>query len=433
MGTNNNNNLVVAMISEHNDPLTPLGGQQAGGQCVYVYELSKALSALGVKVDVFSRWESRKAIQVKRFARRAKVIRLKAGPRQFISKDNFGSLMPEFVERILEYSRETKTNYDVIHSNYYYSGWAGLQLKNIFKIPMVMTFHSLGLIKKRALGERDTSPDERIRIEKKVMDEAEKIISTAPQEKNDMIKYYKANKDKIVVIPPGVNLKRFKPLETLSARKKLKIPLSKKLVIFAGKMERRKGGITLVSGIKEIKKRWPKIYKNLEVLMFSGDPRKTRTKEKKEATDRGDIEVAIDELGVQDRVKLMPGVEQDLLHYYYGAADVVVMPSYYEPFGMVAVEAMATGTPVVASNVGGLKWSIKEGVTGLHAKAKDSKDFAEKIVKILNNPKLAKQMGQNGIIRARKNFSWSLIAKKVLKVYKALIDKNNGAEDFIIE
>lgn len=144
----NQNDLVIAMISEHNDPLTPLGGQQAGGQCVYVYELSKALSNLGIKVDVFTRWENRKADQQIRFAKRAKVIRLKAGPRQFISKDKFGPLMPEFVEHFLEYMRMSKTKYGIIHSNYYYSGWAGLQLKNILKIPAVITFHSLGLIKK---------------------------------------------------------------------------------------------------------------------------------------------------------------------------------------------------------------------------------------------------------------------------------------------
>ncbi len=429
----NNNDLTIAMISEHNDPLTPLGGQQAGGQCVYVYELSKALSKLGVKVDVFTRWESRKMEQIVRFAKRAKVIRLKAGPRHFIIKDHFGPLMPEFVEKFLEFAREKKTHYNLIHSNYYFSGWAGLQLKNILKAPMVITFHSLGLIKKKALGERDPSPSERTKIEKQVMDEANKIISTSPQEKKDMLSVYKTDENKIIVIPPGVNLKIFKPMETSTAKKKLNIPQKKKVVVFAGKMERRKGSLTLVAAIQEIKKHWPKIYKDLEVLMLSGDPRKGLKKEKRETADRHNLQEAIHEMSVEDKVKLMPGVEQDVLHDYYGAADVVVMPSYYEPFGMVAIEAMATGTPVVASNVGGLKWSVREGVTGFHAEPKDEKDFAKKIVKILKDPELAERLGKNAIIRARKNFSWPLVTKKVLKAYKNLIFEENGDEDFIIE
>jgi len=429
----NQNDLVIAMISEHNDPLAPLGGQQTGGQCVYVYELSKALSRLGIKVDVFSRWESRKADQQIRFAKRAKVIRLKAGPRQFVSKDKFGPLMPEFVEHFLEYMRMSRTKYDIIHSNYYYSGWAGLQLKNILKIPAVITFHSLGLIKKQALGVKDTSPDERIKIEKKVVDEFDKIIATSPQEKEDLINLYRAERKKITVIPPGVNLRRFTPLNKEKTRKRLNIPSNKKIIVFAGKMERRKGGATLIAAAKEIKNKWPEFYKDLEVLMFSGDPRKTRTREEKEAKDRHSLKDFIIETGVQDKVKLMPGVEQDILHQYYGAADVVVMPSYYEPFGMVAIEAMATGTPVIASSVGGLKWSIKEGITGLHAEVKDHKGFAEKIVKVLTNSKLRDYLGKNGIIRARKNFSWNRIARKMSNIYQGVIEKHNGLEDFIIK
>lgn len=429
----NKDQLRVAMISEHNDPLTPLGGQQAGGQCVYVYELSKALSALGIKVDVFSRWESRKAVQQVRFARRAKVIRLKAGPRQFISKDKYGPLMPEFVERFLEYMRMSKVKYNLIHSNYYYSGWAGLQLKNILKIPAVITFHSLGLIKKQALGEKDTSPDERIKVEKQVINEIDKIISTSPQEKQDLINLYRANSRKIIVVPPGVNLRRFSPLETDKAREKLDIPQRKKIIVFAGKMERRKGGLTLVEAVKVIKKKWPKIYQDLEVLMFSGDPRKGRAREERELDERHKIKAAIEKMKVGDKIKLMPGLEQDLLHFFYAAADVVVMPSYYEPFGMVAIEAMATGTPVVASNIGGLKWSIQEGKTGYHAEAKNAQDFAEKIVKILRNPVLANRLGKNGIIHVRRNFSWHNIAKNIYKIYQGMIERHNELKDFIIQ
>lgn len=418
------NQVRIAMISEHGDPLAPLGGQQSGGQNVYVYELAKSLSQLGVKVDVFTRLENKKAATVVRFAKSAKVIRLKAGPIKFISKDDYGPLMPEFVENFLRNSRENKIKYDLIHSNYYYSGWAGLKLKKILNIPLAHTYHSLGLLKKQAMGSNDTSPQERTEIETDIINHADKIIATSPQEKLSMIKLYHANPNNITIIPAGVNVRRFTPLSKELSRKKMHLPIDQLIVVFAGKMEERKGGITLITAVKEIKRQWPEIYSKLLVLMFSGDPRKQRGKESQESGARHYLKDAIIKEKVDDVVKLMPGISQDKLHYYYGAADVVAMPSYYEPFGMVAVEAMASGAPVVASNVGGLKWIVEDDITGFKAKPKDPKDLAQKIVRILSNQKLEDRLSKNSVIRAQRNFSWNIIAKNMLKVYKQLIDKN---------
>ena len=418
-------NLRIAMISEHGDPLAPLGGQQSGGQNVYVYELARALSRVGVKVDVYTRWDNRKSASKVRFAERAKVIRLKVGPRQFISKDKFGPLMPEFVEKFLECTRISRTKYDLIHGHYYFSGWAGLQLKNILKVPLVETYHSLGLLKKKAMKELDTSPTERTEIERLIMNKADKIIATSPQEKISMITEYSPKKDNIAVVPCGTNLLRFNPIDQVVARKKLGIPLDKKVVVFASKMERRKGALTVVSVAKEIKNRWPAVYKNLQVHMFSGDPRKERTKEKQEQNFRDVLKAAIKKVGVNGKIKLSHGIDQEKLHYYYCAADVVIMPSYYEPFGMVAIEAMACGTPVVASNVGGLKWTIEDGITGFHAEPKNAVKFAKCIVKIVSDPELKERLGKNGVIRVRQNFSWNIIAEKILDIYKELIEENN--------
>ncbi|NTU69753.1 glycosyltransferase family 1 protein, partial [bacterium] len=243
---NKNKMLRVAMISEHGDPLSPLGGQQAGGQNVYVYELAKKLSSMGVKVDVFTRWESRKAVPIVRFAKRAKVIRLKAGPRVFISKDDFGPLMPEFVERFLEFCREKRAKYDLIHTHYYYSGWAGLRLSSILKLPLIHTSHSLGLLKQKALGREDLSPKERTDIETEIMQRATRVVVTSPQEKLDMVREYKVSNKNAVVIPPGTNLNNFFPLDKTKSRKKLGIDIDRKIVVFVSKMERRKGGLTFL-------------------------------------------------------------------------------------------------------------------------------------------------------------------------------------------
>jgi len=413
--------MTIAMISEHGDPLAPLGGQQSGGQNVYIYELAKSLSQLGIKVDVFTRWENRNAAQVVRFARRAKVIRLKAGARHFISKDKFGPLMPEFIESFLKYTRASRVKYDLIHAHYYYSGWAGLQLRNILKIPLVETYHSLGIPKNRALGKRDTSPTERTKIEKQVMREADLIISTSPQEKLNMIHDYGALPSHIDVIPPGVNLRRFRPLDTAKARKELDINMDKKIVVFAGKMERRKGGLTLIAAIAVIKNIYPELYKNLKVLMFSGDPRIGRKKEKQEADIRHIIKKTIQDNGVEDAIALMPGITQEKLHKYYAAANVATMPSYYEPFGMVAIEAMASGTPVVASNVGGLKWTVQDGINGYLARPKDANDFARKIVKILSDSELEERLSKNAIEIAQREYGWPGVAQKIIKEYQRLI------------
>ncbi len=412
---NNKHILTVAMISEHGDPLSPLGGQQSGGQNVYVYELAKNLSRLGVKVDVFTRWESRKAVPMVRFAQRAKIIRLKAGPRNFIPKDDFGSLMPEFVEHFLEFCRERKAKYDLIHSHYYYSGWAGLRLSSILNIPLIHTSHSLGLLKRKALGEEDSSPKDRYKIEKELMEKATKVVVTSPQEKLDMINQYKVSNKNAVIIPPGTNLNNFYPLDKIKARKKIGIDENKHVVVFVSKMEKRKGGLTLLKAMAEIRKNWPNVYKNLEVYFSSGDPRKSRSKA--ESDYDKEIIKTINRNNLDSVIRYMKGLTRDTLHYYYGSADVVVMPSYYEPFGMVATEAMATGTPVVASNVGGLKWNVEEGITGFHAEPQNPKSFARQIVKILKHPDLAKRLGENGVVRVKNNFSWKVVTDKMLKLY----------------
>jgi glycosyltransferase involved in cell wall biosynthesis len=416
-----NRKLRIAMISEHGDPLAPLGGQQSGGQNVFVYELSRALSRLGVKVDVFTRWDNRKADQMVKFAERARVVRLKAGPRHFISKDKFGPLMPEFVEHFLEYNRTKRVKYNFIHSHYYWSGWAGMQIKNILHIPLIHTFHSLGLIKKKALGDSDTSPDERTRIEEKLLQVSDSIIVTSPQEKLAIIQDYASTSDKIVVIPAGVNLNRFSPMEKDKVREKMGLPKHKKIIVFAGTMQKNKGGEVLIKAVKVIKTRWPKFFEDLEVLMFSGDPRKDRKKEKRELGLRSHLRKLIKTNELGDKIKLSHGIDQEKLHYYFAAADMVVVPSYYESFGLVAIEAMASGAPVIASDVGGLKWTIEDDITGYHAKPGDHIDFARKITKILKDDRLQDRLSQNAAIHVKNSYDWDVLAVKYLEEYKSLI------------
>jgi D-inositol-3-phosphate glycosyltransferase len=163
--------------------------------------------------------------------------------------------------------------------------------------------------------------------------------------------------------------------------------------------------------------------KNLEVLIFSGDPRKILKKERTESGLRQQLKNSVKRFGLEQCVKLHNGLDQDKLHRYFGAADIVVVPSFYESFGMVAVEAMATGTPVVASNVGGLQWTIEDGITGFHAKAGNPRDFARQILKIINDKQLEERLAENAKIHVQNNFSWALAAERTAHIYKTLLEK----------
>ena len=425
---NTKKNLRIAMISEHADPLAPLGGQQSGGQNVYVYELCKSLSKLGVAVDVFTRWDNRKASQVVKFAKRAKVVRLKAGPRHFVPKDNFGPYMPEFVEKFLEYSRIKKVKYDLIHTNYYYSGWVGVQLKHIIHLPLVHTNHALALSKIIGLKIPEETLGERLKIEKRVAKVADKIISTSPQEKINILKMEKGSEEKVSVVPAGVNFLRFKLISKNKARKKLGLNERRKLIVFAGRMEKNKGGEVLIKSIVDIKKKNPEFFKNLGVFMFSGDPRKQYKKEKVESNLRHQLTAIINHNKLEKVIKLSKGIDQEKLHYYFCAANVVVVPSFYESFGLVAIEAMACGTPVVASNVGGLKGTVHEGITGFHARAGDAKGFAREIAKILSDERLERRMGENAAIYAKNRYGWMGIAEKIVDIYQKVVENSKSSE-----
>lgn len=416
-------NLKIAMISCFSDPLAPVGGRQIGGASIYINELAKNLDNLDVSVDVFTRWDNRRSEQIARISKRAKVIRLKAGPRNFIPQENYSSYLAEFIENFLKYCREKKLEYDIIHTHQYASGLIGLRLKYILKLPLVHTFHSLGKVKLEAMGQNIDDPtNERFLIENKIISKAEKIIATSPQEKINIINLYNSKaENSITVIPAGVNLKRFTPIETNVARKKLGLGQDKKIVVFAGRMDENKGLTVLVEAVKLIKNYYPKVFEKLLVLVFAGDPRKERRKEKIEDSFRRQVIKLISSKKLKDKFVLSQAVDQEKLHYYYCAANLVAMPTYYESFGLVAVEAMACGTPVVVSDVGGLKWTVHNDLTGYKVTARKPLDLARKMVKILDNPELESRLGQNAEIYADQNFNWQIIANNIKKVYEELI------------
>ena len=415
----------IAVFTDNADPLAPLGGIEAGGENVYVNELTRALSRFGWTIDVFTRWSYPKTAQIAKLTENVRVIRLEAGPIEFVQKDKLLQYMELYKKSFLAFKEKNKLEYLLFHGNYYFSSWAAVGLGKQLRIPVVTTFHSLGKIKHMALNSRDPSPKERIALETEVMNGVDKIIATSPPMKEEIQTYYHMNPKKIAVVPGGVNLKRFTPLSQLLARRVLGINPNRLIVLYVGRIERRKGIDTLLSAMAEVVKRMPEKRKIIRLYITGGEA-KHRWKtpiESIERTERERLKKVVDELGIKDIVRFVGGINRENLPYYYSAADMTVVPSFYEPFGLVPLESMACGTAVIASKVGGLQWTIRDGKTGYLVKPKDPLLFADKICYLLTHYATRKHMRENALDRVRRTFGWEAVASQMsLLYYHVIID-----------
>lgn len=393
------------MISDHGDPFARIGGEQAGGQNLYVKYLGETLVSRGYKVDVFTRWEDGNQVSVKKGLR---VIRVKAGPVGFLSKDEFIKVLPEFVSNIK--AEMQKRKYDIVHSHYWLSGLSAIALKEELGVPFVHTFHSLGAVKHNVMGIDNEKSKKREEGEKEIIDKCNWIVATSPQEVEDIKHFYKKSEDKLVVVPVGVDLRKFCFYSKHIARRKLGVH-EDPIVLFVGRFEERKGLDTLIRAIGLIKKEVP----NVKLWVIGGDSHKAGTGVETDEVVR--VKNVIRETNTADNVEFIGRVPNFKLKKYYAAADVCCVPSYYEPFGIVPLESMATGTPVVASKVGGLQFSVDDGVTGYLAKPKDERQVADKISMILKDVNLRMELSSNAVENIAKHFSWEEVTTLCAKVY----------------
>ena len=416
----------IAVFTDNADPLAALGGIESGGENVYVNELTRALSRFGWTIDIFTRWSSPKTAQIAKITENVRVIRLAAGPLEFISKDKLFPHMPAYIQSFLAFREKNKLEYLLVHGNYYLSSWAAVHIGKVLRIPSLSTFHSLGIVKHNALNSKDPSPKDRISVELEVMNGADRIVATSPVMKDEIQKYYEINGKKIAVIPGGVNLKRFQPLTQILARRVQNINTNRLIVLYVGRLEERKGIETLLYAMDEIAKRMPEKRKILRLYIVGGERRRKWRKEKDtpERRERERLMKIVETLGIKDLVRFVGGEQREFLQYYYAAADVTVIPSYYEPFGLVPLESMACGTPVIASKVGGMQWTIKDGKTGYLLPAKNVHAFAEKIQYLLEHYATRKHMRENGIERTRRFFGWEAVASQMSLLYNDVIIEN---------
>ena len=406
------------MISTHTCPLATLGGKETGGMNVYVRDLSRELGRQGIAVDVFTRQQNPHLPQIShRLGANCRVIHLPAGVVKPYDKNLVFHHLPEFVEGIIAFAEKEGLTYHVLHSHYWLSGWAALELRERWGTPVIQMFHTLGHMK-NSVAQRaaDMETDLRIQVEANVMAQADWLVAATPLERAQMAWLYGADPARIEVIPCGVDLDLFKPVPPTEARARLGWPKDHqdhRMVLFVGRIEPLKGIDTLLRAMALVVRDFPNWQERICVSIIGGNPNvgSDTVNEEMERLKR-----LRTELGIGDLVVFLGTQDQDTLNVYYSAAEVVVMPSHYESFGMVALESMACGTPVIASKVGGLAFTVQDGVTGFHVPDRDPEALAGKISLILCDTNLRQRLGQQAM-RWAQRYNWPAVANQIVALY----------------
>ncbi|QLE54630.1 glycosyltransferase [Nostoc sp. TCL26-01] len=402
----------IALISVDGDPAVEIGQEEAGGQNVYVRQVGYALAEQGWQVDMFTRRSSPEQAAIAQHSPNCRTIRLKAGPCEFIGRDQLFGHLPEFMAEFQKFQQLHGYSYPLIHTNYWLSSWVGMQLKKQQPMIQVHTYHSLGAIKYSTIADIPPIATQRLAIEKACLETVDQVVATSPQEQQHL-RTLVSRKGRIEMIPCGTDIDNFGNIERLQAREKLGIAPDAKMVFYVGRFDRRKGIETLVRAVGESSLRGKA---NLQLVIGGGS-----RPGKSDGIERDRIANIVGELELTDCTNFAGRLDHEILPFYYAAADVCVVPSHYEPFGLVAIEAMASKTPVVASAVGGLQFTVIPEVTGLLAPPQDKLAFAAAIDRILTNPDWRDQLGAAGRQRVEIAFSWYSVASRLTQLYTHLL------------
>jgi D-inositol-3-phosphate glycosyltransferase len=391
------NRLRIAILSAHSCPVGDLGAKDTGGMSVYIRELARELGQQGHFVDIYTRVHDPNDPRIEELVEGVRLIHLKAGKEAKIQKTDVYFTLPEFTFNLENFWEDNGLRYDIVFSHYWMSALVGKYLQEKWQIPYVTMYHTLGAVK-NAIGIGEGEPALRIVSERDTVRDCQRIIVATEKEKQDLIRHYGAFPEKIGVVPCGVNMALFKPMDKIAARQKLGLT-DEKILLFVGRIDPLKG-------IDQLLKTMPRLKNSdgIRLIVVGGD-------ENSRAELEGLEKLSV-ELNIQDSVTFQGLVKQDQLPYYYNAADVCVVPSYYESFGLVALESLACGTPVIAADVGDLRNIIRQGETGYVVADNSPEKLAASIQAILSGP----QRDIESVLSIRASvsrFDWSKIAEKV--------------------
>jgi len=408
------------MISYHTCPLATLGGKDTGGMNVYVRDLTRYLGEMGIQVDVFTRSQDEHVPHVLHdLGYGNRVVHVRAGPEIPLLKQDLINHLPEFISGIMEFSKSKDLHYDLIHSHYWMSGVAAQELKSRWKVPMIHMFHTLGVMKQRVARSLDEVEDDyRLKREKDLLKLADRIVVATPAERVQLQWLYQADIKNVIVIPPGVDLSRFYPIPKDEAQEFIGMPPCERMLLFVGRIEPLKGIDTLLEAITLMRHKGMFAEIPFCLSIIGGDPDAIQENMSVEMTRLQELRRQFDLDGM---VTFLGKRSQDTLPYYYSAAEAVLVPSQYESFGMVALEAMACGTPVVASQVGGLAFLVQDGVTGYTVPTSDPQALADRLIRIIEHPAMRQEMGKQAVEFAQQ-YGWKVIAGKIINLYKEVLN-----------
>jgi D-inositol-3-phosphate glycosyltransferase len=402
----------IAILSVHTSPLAALGEKKTGGMNVYLREVSRQFSQRGIHVDIYTRCTSEDLPAVDySLAENVRVIYLNAGPPQALDPGEVYAHLQQFAARVIAFNTmEGGTIYDLIFSHYWLSGWVAYKLNEVWGTPIVHMFHTLGHMKNRIASKVPTLFDERVTTETQIVEWADRIVAATEAEQSQLLWLYRADRRKIVIVSPGVDADRFKPVSQKAAREQLAIDDDCNLLLFVGRIEPLKAIDTIIQAIDTIRADKPHLLDQLCFSVIGGDP------DNPADTEIQRLQALVKDLDLDRVVRFLGAKDHSLLPLYYSAASAVIIPSDYESFGMVALEAMSSGTPVIATEVGGLAFLVRDQSTGFLVPSRDPAAIAESIIMLLTQPEKQKSLGQNAAALAEQ-YSWSKITDRLLEVF----------------
>jgi D-inositol-3-phosphate glycosyltransferase len=406
----------VAMLSAHTSPLEQPGDGDAGGMNVYVLELSRQLASRGIEVEIFTRATSRHQPPIVDLSAGAgggaiRVHHVAAGPFEGLEKNDLPSQLCSFVRDVLRAEVEAEPgHFDLVHSHYWLSGQVGTVARERWNVPLVHTMHTMAKVKNAMLADGDAAePVGRIYGEEEIVRLADRLIANTVEERRELIEMYDAEPQRVAVVHPGVDLEVFRAGRQAEARTRLGIPHDAALLLFAGRIQPLKAPDVVLKAAALMLEGDPALRARLIVAVVGGASG-TGLEHPEALTD---LSVS---LGIADVVRFVPTVSQTGLADWYAAATTVCVPSYNESFGLVAIEAQACGTPVVAARVGGLSTAVSDGVSGVLLDGHDPADYASALHPLLTDPELREAMSQKAV-RHAESFGWDVTAERTLRVY----------------
>ncbi len=414
----------IAFFCPHSDPLADLGEPDAGGQCVYEARVAEALGADGHTVTCYTRLFGDKPTQ-QDIAASARVERLRMGDMNFLRKEDMGPYLSEFVGHALSQAGSALARADILHGHYWDGGVAALQTALALGKPLVFTSHSLGLLKRDRLNDEKTF-NYRIRIpaEQRVMLAADRIIALSQVEKRALIERYRIPADNINIVPGGVDVAKFAPTGPKKALQAALGITTDYLVLTAGRLDARKGFLEYLSSLPSVVSALEKLGKTVTFMVPQGPPQPNA----EESTLRDALFRRAHALGIERHIRFFGRQTDDELRRLYAAADVFACPSLYEPFGLVLVEAMSSGTAVASTNRGGPNDIVTPGHDGFLADPESPEDFAQAILGILSRSEQEQQnLHANALRKANETYSWVAVSEQIAAVYEDVLTSQRSS------